>query len=108
MARKNCVLLDTGRRETAAATRDGEKSLLLLDAGRQETTAVDVRWRNPLLLDAERRETTSAGGAAINRCCWSRDGKKSLLLDVGCCWTRDGEKPILLLGVGRTVARNHS
>jgi hypothetical protein len=61
----------------------GEKSLLLLDAGRQETTAVDVRWRNPLLLDAERRETTSAGGATINCCCWTRDGKKSLLLDVG-------------------------
>jgi hypothetical protein len=130
MARKNCVLLDTGRRETAATTRDGEKSLLLLDAGRQETTAVDVRWRNPLLLDAERRETTSAGGAAINCCCWTRDGKKSLLLDVGCwqemtaagrgtarskpllwtqseethcCSTPNGEKPILLVAGRREI-----
>ena len=105
---KKCVLLDEGRRETAATTRDGEKSLLLghcsekslllLDAGRQETTVVDARWRNPLLLDAERRETTSAGGAAINCCCWTQDGKKLLLLDEG--WRK-------ITAAGRGTARIH-
>ena len=62
-----------GRRETAAATRDGVKQLLLglggeksllLDEGRRKPLLLD--GRNPLLLDAKRRETTSAGGAARN------------------------------------------
>ena len=108
IARHHCVLLDTGRRETAAATQDGVKQLLLglggeksllLDAGRRKPlTAVNARWRNPLLLDAERRETTSAGGAAINCCCWTQDGKKLLLLDEG--WRK-------ITAAGRGTARIH-
>ena len=123
-ARNHCrdgeksLLLDAGRRETAAAaTQDGVKQLLL-GLGGEKSLLLDAGWQKPLLekltvagrrternhffywggeklllLDAGLREITAArrGMARKNDCCcWMPNVDKSLLLD---------EKPILLLNV---------
>ena len=102
IARHHCVLLDTGRRETAAAMRDGVKQLLL-----------GLGSEKSLLLDVRLREITAAGrGIARNDCCWMPNMDKSLLLDEGRRETNTAAGRVTArnhycCGVGRT-ARNHS
>ena len=77
IARHHCVLLDTGRRETAAAMRDGVKQLLL-GLGGEKSLLLDAGLRE---MDEGQQEMTAAGCRTwINHCCWTRDGEKPILL----------------------------